>query len=137
MIAHLLSALVLVASGAYCVWLTVLVFAKPAVAERFFMSFASSARTHFIEQIGRLLVGASLVIYSSDMWQSDVFRLIGWVIVVSAVALMIFPWQWHQRFGKTILPTFIKYMRLYAIAALAFGALILYAVLAPHLNGSI
>jgi hypothetical protein len=137
MVARLLSALVLVASGVYVVWLTVLVFAKPAAAERFFMSFANSARTHFIEQILRLLVGASLVIYSSVMWQSDVFRFIGWAIVVSAVALMLFPWQWHQRFGRKILPTFIKYMRLYAIAALAFGALILYAVLAPHLKSSI
>jgi hypothetical protein len=137
MVTHLLSGVVLVASGAYFIWLTILVFAKPAVAERFFMNFASSARTHYLEQILRVLVGASLVIYSTDMWQADVFRLVGWGIVVSAVALMLLPWQWHQRFGQAILPTFIRHMRLYAIAALAFGALILYAVLAPHLKSSI
>ena len=137
MIMQLISGLVVVASGAYFIGITVLVFAKPAVAERFFRGFASSARTHFVEQILRVLLGGSLVIYSPAMWQTDIFRLIGWVIVVSSVALMLFPWQWHHRFGKKILPVFIQHMRLYAIGTFAFGAVILYAVFAPQLKGAV
>ena len=38
---------ILVAFGFFLVGLTVVVFAKPAVAKRFFMSFASSARAHY------------------------------------------------------------------------------------------
>jgi hypothetical protein len=68
---------ILVAFGLFLVGLTVVVFAKPAVAERFFMSFASSARTHYTEQIVRLLVGASLIIRSGAMWQPKVFWLVG------------------------------------------------------------
>jgi hypothetical protein len=134
---HLLSGLVVVASATLFVGLTVLVFAKPAVAERFFRGFASSARTHFAEQIFRLLFGGALVFYSSAMWQTDIFKLIGWLIVVSSVALMIFPWQWHQRFGQKILPVFIRYLRLYAIGCFLLGAAILYAVFAPQLNGAV
>jgi hypothetical protein len=134
---YLLSGLVVVASATLFIGLALLVFAKPAVAERFFRGFASSARTHFSEQIFRVLFGGSLVIYSSAMWQTDIFRLIGWLIVVSSVALMIFPWQWHQRFGQKILPVFIRYLRLYAIGCFLFGAAILYAVFAPQLNGAV
>ncbi len=42
---------ILVAFGLFLVGLTIAVFAKPAVAERFFMSFASSARAHYTEQV--------------------------------------------------------------------------------------
>jgi hypothetical protein len=137
LILHLLSGLVLVASGVFFIWLTVLVFAKPAVAERFFRGFASSVRTHFVEQILRVLLGGSFVIYSTAMWQSDVFRLIGWAIVVSSVGLMLIPWQWHHQFGKKVLPVLIQHMRLYAIGMFAFGAVILYAVFAPQFKGAI
>jgi len=137
MIIHLLSALVVVTSAMFFIGFTVLVFAKPAVAERFLMKFASSARTHFIEQSFRVLLGASLVIYSSAMRQTDIFRLFGWVIVISSVVLMILPWQWHHRFGKKLLPVMIQYMRFYAIAVFALGVVILYAMLAPQLKGAV
>lgn len=61
---------ILVAFGLFLVGLTVVVFAKPALAERFFMPFASSARAHHTEQVIRLLIGASLVVRSAAMWQS-------------------------------------------------------------------
>jgi hypothetical protein len=131
---HLLAGLVVVASDTLLIGVMVLVFAKPAMAERFFRGFASSARTHFAEQIFRVLFGGSLVVYSSAMWQTDVFRLIGWLIVVSSVALMLLPWQWHHRFGQKIMPRFIQHMWLYAIGSFAFGAFILYAVFAPQFN---
>ena len=137
MVTHLLSGLVLVASGGYFIWLTVFVFAKPVVAERFFRNFASSARTHFVEQVLRALFGGSLVIYSAAMWQAAIFRAIGWVVLVSSVGLVLIPWQWHHRFAKRVLPIFIRYMRLYAISAFVFGIIILYAIIAPQLKRAV
>ena len=49
---------ILVAFGLFLIGLTVVVFARPAVAERFLTAFASSAQTHYAEQVVRLLVGA-------------------------------------------------------------------------------
>src|SRR5579872_6163826 len=94
---------ILVAFGLFLVGLTVVVFAKPAVAERFFMSFASSARSHYTEQVVRLLVGASLITRSPSMWQPKVFWFVGWAIVLSSSVLMLAPWQWHRRFGEEVL----------------------------------
>jgi hypothetical protein len=126
----LVAAVVVVAFGLFLIALTGVAFGKPALAERFLMSFASSARTHYIEQFVRLLIGTSLVVLSPAMWQGGVFRLVGWAIVVGSVALLLIPWQWHHQLGERVLPMIVRHMRLYAIALFAFGALLLYGVLA-------
>jgi hypothetical protein len=87
----LVAGVVVVACGIFLIALTGVVFAKPALAERFFTSFASSARTHYVEQALRLLIGASLVVLSPAMWQTNMFRLVGWAIVVSSAALILIP----------------------------------------------
>ena len=119
---------ILFAFGLFLVGLTVVVFAKPAVAERFFVSFASSARTHYTEQIVRLLIGTSLIIRSGAMWQPKVFWFVGWGIVVSSLVLILTPWQWHDRFGEEVRPMLIRHMKLFAVGLLAFGVLLIYGV---------
>jgi hypothetical protein len=126
----LVAGVVVVACGLFLIALTGVVFAKPALAERFFMSFASSARTHYIEQALRLLIGSSLVVLSPAMWQTNMFRLVGWAIVVSSAALILIPWRWHHRFGEWVLPMIVRHMRLYAVGLIAFGAVLLYGVFA-------
>ena len=117
---------ILVAFGLFLVGLSVVVFAKPAVAERFFVSFASSARAHYTEQVIRLLIGASLVIRSAAMWQPKVFWLVGCAIVLSSLVLILAPWQWHRRFGERVRPILIRRMKLFAIGLLVFGVLLIY-----------
>jgi hypothetical protein len=119
---------ILVAFGLFLVGLTVVVFAKPAIAERFFTSFASSARAHYTEQIIRLLIGVSLVIRSAAMWQPKVFWFVGWAVVLSSLVLILSPWQWHHRFGEKVRPMLIRRMKLFAVGLLAFGVLLLYGV---------
>ena len=124
----LLTAIVVAAFGIFLIGLTGIIFAIPALAERFFMSFASSARAHYVEQALRLLIGASLVVLSPEMWQSSLFCLIGWLVIISSIGLILIPWRWHQSFGKRVLPTLVRHMRLYAIGLFAFGAILLYGV---------
>jgi len=126
----LAAAVVVVAFGILLIAFTGVVFAKPAIAERFLRRFASSAGTHYVEQIFRLLIGAALVVLSPAMWQPNLFWLVGWVIVVSSAALMCVPWQWHHRFAERVGPMFFGHLRLYAVGAFAFGALLLYGVFA-------
>jgi hypothetical protein len=136
MITSLLAAIVVVACGLFLIGLSVVIFANPALAERFFMSFASSARTHYAEQALRLLIGASLVVLSPAMWQTNMFRLLGWAIVVSSAGLILIPWRWHHRFGERVLPLIVRHMRLYALGLFGFGALLLYGVFAAASRGA-
>jgi len=120
---------ILFAFGLFLVGLTVVVFAKPSVAERFFMSFASSARAHYTEQVVRLLIGASLVIRSAAMWQPKIFWFVGWAIALSSLVLILTPWQWHHRFGEKVLPIVVRRMKLFAIGLFVFGVLLIYGVI--------
>ena len=91
-----LAGILVVAFGLFLIGLTGLVFARPSLAGRFFRSFARSAPAHYIEQAVRLLIGASLVLFSPAMWQAHSFRVIGWAIVISSLALLLMPWRWHH-----------------------------------------
>ncbi len=126
----LVAAVVVVAFGLLMIAFTGVTFAKPATAERFLMRFESSARTHYIEQVFRLLVGAALIVLSPAMWQPNLFWLVGWAIVISSAALVCVPWQWHHAFGKRVGPMLFRHLRLYAMGSFAFGALLLYGVFA-------
>lgn len=121
-----LAGVVVVSFGLFFVGLPVVIFARPALAERFFLAFASTARAHYTEQALRLLLGASLVVLAPAMAQTEVFRLVGWAIVITAIGLILLPWRWHHRFGAWVLPIVVRHMRLYSVGLFGFGALLLY-----------
>jgi hypothetical protein len=125
-----LAGLVVVLFALFLLAFTCVTFARPALVERFLGGFASSARTHYLEQIVRLVVGAALVVVSPVMWQPELFWLIGWAVVVSSAALMCTPWRWHQRLAQRLLPTVLRHLKLSALGPFAFGALLLFAVFA-------
>jgi hypothetical protein len=112
----------------FLIGLAVVIAAKPSLAERFLRSFASSARAHYTEQGLRLLVGAAIVNFASSMWYPELFKLFGWLIVVTAVALLLTPWQWHHKFGMRVMPLVIRHLGLFALGASALAAFILYGV---------
>jgi uncharacterized membrane protein len=127
-IVRLLSGVVVVAFCLFLIGLAVVIATRPPLAERFLRSFASSARAHYTEQGLRLLVGAAIINFASSMWHPEVFVVFGWLIAVSAMALLLTPWRWHQRFGTWVIPLVIRHMRLFAIGAFALGALVLYGM---------
>ena len=124
------AAVVVVAFGLSLIALLGVTFAKPAIAERFLTGFASSARTHYVEQVFRLLIGAALVVRSPTMWQPRMFWLLGWATVVSSAVLICVPWRWHHRLGERVLPLLVRHLRLYAVGSFALGALLLYGFFA-------
>ena len=131
---NLFSEIVVAASCLYLIGLAGVIFVKPAVAQRFIVSFASSARAHYIEMFFRLPFGASLVLLSRTMWQAKLFLILGWAIVISSLVLLLLPWQWHHRFGTRVLPILVRYMWLYALGTLAFGALLLYGTFSTNFH---
>jgi hypothetical protein len=124
----LLAASVVVGLGLFLIGLACVAFAKPPIAERFLTSFASSAGTHYTEQALRLLIGASVIVVSPTMWQADLFRIVGWLIVVSSVGLLLIPWRWHHRFGQRVMPLVLRHLALYAVGLAAFGVWLLIGV---------
>jgi hypothetical protein len=124
----LLSGIVVVSFSLFLIGLAVVIAIKPSLAERFLTSFASSARTHYVEQGSRLLVGAAMVNFARSTWYPNLFKLFGWLLIVTAVGLLLIPWQWHHKFGKWAIPLAIRHLRVLALGASTLGALLLYGV---------
>ena len=95
---------VVVAFGLWLIGLAafILVAPAPARAGRFLMGFASSARAHYAEQGLRLIVGTAIAIFAPMMMFPALFRVFGWLIVLSALGLLLLPWRWHRRFARWV-----------------------------------
>jgi hypothetical protein len=125
---EVLSGVLVVAFGLFLIGLAVLIAIKPLLAERFLRAFASSARAHYVEQALRLIAGGATVIFAPSMWYPDLFRLFGWLIVVTAAMLLLLPWRWHYEFAKWAIPLVIRHRKPFALGALALGMLVFYGV---------
>jgi len=126
-IVNVLSGVLVFGFGLFLIGLAALITTMPSHAEGFLMGFASSARTHYTEQGLRLVVGAAVVTFASSMRYPGLFKLFGWLIIVSTAALLLIPWQWHNKFGTLVMPPVFRRMRLFALGAFALGAFILYS----------
>ena len=128
----LLAGIVVGASSLLLMGLGLVMLLKPVMTEAFIMGFANSARAHYTEMCFRLLLGASLALLSGRMWQPTVFLILGTAIVTTSIALLIMPWQWHQRVAGGVLPNLVRHMRLYGLGAFGFGAFLLYGALPAY-----
>lgn len=124
-----LSGVVVVGFGVFLIGLAALIHTTPSHAERFLRGFASSALTHYTEQGIRLVVGVAIVTVASTMRYPELFKLFGWLIIVSTAGLLLIPWQWHNKFASVVMPPVFRHMRLLALGAFALGVFILYSVI--------
>jgi hypothetical protein len=124
-----LAGVVVIAAGLWLIGLALAIVLTPDRAEHFLTQFASSARAHYTEQVLRLIAGCALVMFAAEMRFSDFFWIFGWLLVVTATALLLIPWKWHHRFGTWAIPLAIRNMKMQALGAFALGAFMLYAAL--------
>lgn len=125
-----LAALPVLVAALYFLTLGLVAFLAPARASGFLMGFATSAATHYLELVIRLVVGGAFIVRSPQMLFSEVFALFGWVLVLTTVGLLFVPWQWHRRFAQESVPRALRYLKLVAAASLALGGFVLVSLLA-------
>lgn len=125
----LLASAVVVLAGLYLVALALVSFLAPGRAERFLYGFASSAAAHYFELMIRLAVGGSFVLHSPEMLVPPVFRMFGWILVITTAVLFAVPWRWHHRFAQKSVPYAVRHLRLFGVGSFVLGAFILTSVI--------
>lgn len=120
---------IVVLAALYFVALAAASFIAPEYATRFLNGFAGSARAHYSEMLVRLIVGCAFVVYAPRMLYPGVFLLFGWVLVITTVVLLLFPWRWHHRFAQKVVPPITRHVWLFGIVSFPLGGAILFAVL--------
>lgn len=123
----ILAAVTVLLAGIWLVGLAVVTFAKPEAVKAFFGKFASSAFTHFLEMLVRLVVGIAFVIYASQMKFALVFAAFGWLLIVTTAVLMFVPWRLHKTFADKSLPMMYKWLAVFGVVSFLGGAFILFS----------
>ncbi len=126
---NLLTSILVLITGLYLIGLAVVLLLSPERATRFLGSFASSAFTHYLELVIRLITGGAILLYAPQMRFSGFFVIFGWVLVVTTVGLFAIPWQWHHRFAQGAVPYATRNLRFVAVASLVFGGFVLASVI--------
>jgi uncharacterized protein YjeT (DUF2065 family) len=126
---EIVAATIIAFAALYLMVLAAASFFAPARATLFLNGFAGSARAHVTEMLIRITVGCSLIVHAPHMLFPTIFLLAGWVLVLSSVVLLLLPWRWHQRFAQKVVPPITGQVRLFGIACLALGCMILFALL--------
>ena len=126
---NLLGSILVWLTGLYLISLALVMLPAPARAKRFLSGFASSAYTHYLELVLRLIAGVAILLYAPQMLFSNFFAIFGWILVVTTVCLFAVPWQWHQRFAQWGVPYATSNLKLVAGASLVFGGFVLASVI--------
>lgn len=127
MIASAASVLVVLA-GIYLLCLGMGAFLAPAVVRRFLLGFAESPTVHYLELALRLAVGGAFVLHAPDMLFAEVFAGFGWILLLTTTVLLVVPWRWHRQFARRSVPKALRHLPLMAVASLALGGFVLFAV---------
>jgi hypothetical protein len=120
-----LSAIVTMLVGIYLLGLGLVALLDPTRVAGFFNGFARSAKVHYVELVFRFTAGAAFVLTASRLLFSDVFLVVGWILLMTTVALAVTPWRWHRRFAERGVPYAIQHLPLIAIGSMLMGAAVL------------
>src|SRR5918995_1464343 len=122
---NLLASILVLLAGLYLIGFALVLLLSPARATRFLGGFASSAFTHYLELVLRLIAGVGILLYAPHMLFSNFFAIFGWILVVTTVGLFAVPWHWHQRFAQWGLPYATRNLKLVAGASFVFGGFVI------------
>ena len=126
---NLLTSILVLLAGSYLIGLAGLLLVSPARGKRFLGGFASSAFTHYLELVLRLVAGGAILLYAPQMLFPSFFVILGWVLVVTTIGLFAVPWQWHRRFAQWGVPQATRHLKLIAVASFVSGGFVLASVI--------
>lgn len=95
----------------------------------FLRGFASSAATHCLELLVRLVVGLAFLVQAPSAATPASFTTLGWALVATTACLLLVPWRWHRKFAQRTVPQVLRYLSLIAVVSLLMGGIILWSAL--------
>ncbi len=103
--------------------------ARPDAAAEAVRRFVRLRYFHPFEIVTRLGFGVLFVLYADQSRFPTVISVFGYLLVAVGLALVVTPPSYHRRFGLWSVDKFSKYFRVAGLGSLAFGILLVYAVI--------
>ena len=115
--------------GVGMVGISLALMARPDASAEAALRFVRLPYFHPFEIVTRLGFGVLFVLYADQSKFPTVIRVFGYILVAVGLALMVTPPSYHRRFGIWSVDKFSKYCRVAGLGSLAFGVLLVYAVI--------
>jgi hypothetical protein len=102
---------------------------RPKLLTDFMVRNAAATWMHVMAVAVRLIMGVALLLYASQSRFPLPLQIIGWIAIAAGVILALIPPARFKQLVTWAFERFGHYTRAAALAALVFGAFIIYAVL--------
>lgn len=104
-----------------------LMLLKPNKAQALLRKFASTNFINYSEITIRMIVGIALIVYSDFCKSPEIFKVLGWFMLITALILYCVPRKLHHKFSMRS-ADLIKpiYFRIISPFAFLFGCLIIW-----------
>jgi|GEM_PF-1201528 len=116
--------IVVVTAGIFLLMLGVLALLVPDQFGKFLLAFAQTSRLHFAELALRLVVGVSFLVCWPFMQWGGVFRVVGWVLIITTLIMVLVPWQKHREFACWAVPKALSYTSAVGVCSLVMGSFV-------------
>ena len=121
--------IVVVTAGIFLLMLGVLALLVPDQFGKFLLAFAQTSRLHFAELALRLVVGVSFLVCWPFMQWGGVFRVVGWVLIITTLIMVLVPWQKHREFACWAVPKALSYTSAVGVCSLVMGSFVVLALI--------
>ena len=119
---------VLLAVALFFLLLGLLALARPSVAERFLLGFATSASKHYVELSLRLLAGGAMLAAAPHSAQPMGLTVFGWLLIGTTLFMALVPWRTHRRFAETSVPQALRFLPIIGVSSFVLSGWLLWSV---------
>lgn len=103
--------------------------ARPKESARLLIEQAENRLLHVLAVVIRLVLGVALLLVAEQSRFPNTLEILGWIALVAGVILAVLPPARFARLIRWAFDLLSGYMRLVGLAALAFAAFLIYAVI--------
>ena len=119
---------VLFAVALFFLVLGLLALARPSVAKRFLLGFATSASKHYLELSMRLLAGGAMLVAAPHSAQPMALTVFGWLLIGTTLVMALVPWRIHRRFAETSVPQALRFLPMIGVSSFVLSGWLLWSV---------
>lgn len=119
---------VLVAVSLFLLALGLLALARPGIAKRFLLGFATSASKHYLELSLRLIAGGAMLAAAPHSAQPMGLTVFGLLLIGTTLVMAFVPWRTHRRFAETSVPQALRFLPVIGVSSLVLSGWLLWSV---------
>jgi hypothetical protein len=120
--------IVIILFGIFIILMSGIMLARPKSITDFMLRQAGEPWLHVAAVAVRIVLGIALVLSACQSRFPLALEIIGWIAIAAGVILALTPPAKFRRMIKWAIDRFGRFMRPAAVAALLFGAFLVYAV---------